>query len=538
MAKNPLFELYEAGTSVWLDYIRRSLMTSGELQRMIEEDAVVGMTSNPTIFEKAIGGSSDYDESIQKLVAAGVAGDDLFLSLMVEDIRMAADLLRPTYDRTQRKDGYISIAVPPGLANDTQGTIKMAHELFRRVGRPNIFVKIPATPEGLPAIEQCLADGVNINITLLFSVKVYEEVARAYLRALQRRLQAGQSIDVASVASFFVSRVDTAVDKLLEARIAAASDGPDRQRLQSLLGKAAVANAKLAYQSFNRLFNGPEFEELRAHGTRVQRCLWASTGTKNPHYSDVKYVEELIGHETVNTMPEQTLRAFKEHGEVRQSLDENVEGAQETMRQLAEIGIDIDRVTKDLELDGVKLFADSIAKLNAEIEKKKEALQRGSVGHYAASLGGLSVAVEGRLRQLDAQAVPRRIQEKDASLWKSDPGVQAEIKERLGWLTVVDQMEERVPDLLRLRDQLYQEGFTDVVLMGMGGSSLAPEVFRTTFGTGQGGLDLHVLDTTDPAAIIALQGSVDLKKTACIVASKSGTTNETLSHYQFFPVET
>ena len=538
MAKNPLFELYEAGTSVWLDNMRRSYITSGELQRMIDEDAVVGMTSNPTIFEKAIGGSSDYDESIQKLVAAGVAGDDLFLSLMVEDIQMAADLLKPIYDRTQRKDGYISIEVPPGLANDTEGTIKMAHELFRRVGRPNIFVKIPATPEGLPAIEQCLADGVNINITLLFSVKVYEEVARAYLRALQRRLQAGQSIDVASVASFFVSRVDTAVDKLLEARIAAASDGPDRQRLQSLLGKAAVANAKLAYQSFNRLFNGPEFEELRAHGTRVQRCLWASTGTKNPHYSDVKYVEELIGHETVNTMPEQTLRAFKEHGEVRQSLDENVEGAQETMRQLAEIGIDVDRVTKDLELDGVKLFADSIAKLKEEIEKKKEALQRGSVGHYTASLGGLSGAVDGRLRQLDDQAVPRRIQEKDASLWKSDPAAQAEIKERLGWLTVVDQMEERVPDLLRLRDELYQEGFTAAVLMGMGGSSLAPEVFRTTFGTGQGGLDLHVLDTTDPAAIIALQESVDLKKTAFIVASKSGTTTETLSHYQFFLVET
>src|SRR5712692_3504041 len=519
MAKNPLFELYEAGTSVWLDNMRRSYITSGELQRMIDEDAVVGMTSNPTIFEKAIGGSSDYDESLRKLIAAGVTGDELFLSLMIEDIQMAADVLKPVYDRTQ-------------------GTIAMAHQLYERVRRPNIFVKIPATPEGLPAIEQCLADGVNINITLLFSVKVYEQVARAYLRALQRRLRAGQSIDVASVASFFVSRVDTAVDKLLEARIAATSDGAERQRLQSLLGKAAVANAKLAYQAFTRLFNSPEFEELRDHGAWVQRCLWASTGTKNPNYSDVKYVEELIGPETVNTMPEQTLRAFKEHGEVRQSLEENVEGAQETMRQLAEIGIDMDRVTKDLELDGVKLFADSIAKLNAEIEKKEEALHRGSVGHYTASLGGLSRAVEGRLRQLDEQAVPRRIQEKDASLWKSDPAAQAEIEERLGWLTVVDQMEERVPDLLRLRAELRQEGFTNVVLMGMGGSSLAPEVFRTTFAAGQGGLAVHVLDPTDPAAIIALQESLDLEKTVFIVASKSGTTTETLSHYQFFLVET
>ncbi len=400
MAKNPLFELYEAGTSVWLDNMRRSYITSGELQRMIDEDAVVGMTSNPTIFEKAIGGSSDYDDSLRKLIAAGVTGDELFLSLMIEDIQMAADALKPVYDRTQRKDGYISIEVPPGLANDTQGTIAMAHHLYERVGRPNIFVKIPATPEGLPAIEQCLADGVNINITLLFSVKVYEEVARAYLRALQRRLRAGQSIDVASVASFFVSRVDTAVDKLLEARIAA-SDGPDRQRLQSLLGKAAVANAHLAYQAFKRRFNSPEFEELRDHGAWVQRCLWASTGTKNPNYSDVKYVEELIGPETVNTMPEQTLRAFKEHGEVRQSLEENVEGAQETMRQLAEIGIDMDRVTKDLELDGVKLFADSIAKLNAEIEKKEEALHRGSLGRQASPAGraGSAAAHPGKGRQ-------------------------------------------------------------------------------------------------------------------------------------------
>src|SRR5207245_4696035 len=232
----------------------------------------------------------------------------------------------------QGEDGYISIGLPPGLANDTQGTIKMAHQLYERVGRPNGFVKMPATPEGLPAIEQRLADGVNLNTTRPFAVKVYEEVARAYLRALQRRVRAGQSVDVVSVASFFVSRVDTAVDKLLEARIAATADGPERQRLQSLLGKAAVANAKLAYQVFNRLFNSPEFEELRTHGAWVQRCLWASTGTKNPNYSDVKYVEELIGPETVNTMPEQTLRAFEKHGDVRATVEDNAQRAQETVR--------------------------------------------------------------------------------------------------------------------------------------------------------------------------------------------------------------
>jgi transaldolase/glucose-6-phosphate isomerase len=329
MAKNALFELEEAGTSVWLDYIRRNLMTSGELQRMIDEDAVVGMTSNPTIFEKAIGGSSDYDEALRALVDRGLSNEDIFLSLMVEDIRMAADVLKPVYDQTKHKDGYVSIEVLPNVANDTKGTIGMAHDLFDRVKRPNVFVKIPATDEGLPAIEQCIADGININITLMFSVQVYEDVARAYIRGLQRRMREGKSVDIASVASFFVSRVDTAVDKLLEVKIASSKDPNEKTKLQNLLGKAAVANAKMAYKAFGRIFKEPEFAELRAKGASVQRCLWASTGTKNPHYSDVLYVEELIGPDTVNTMPQQTMMAFKEHGEVRPSLLENVAGAEQ-----------------------------------------------------------------------------------------------------------------------------------------------------------------------------------------------------------------
>src|SRR5437870_2488987 len=235
-------------------------MTSGELQRMIEEDAVVGMTSNPTIFEKAIGGSSDYDDALRALVEAGIPDEEIMLSLIVQDIQMAADVLKPVYDQTRHKDGYVSIEVLPRVADDTKGTIAMAHDLFDRVGRPNIFVKIPATDAGLPAIEQCIADGLNINITLMFSVEVYEEVARAFIRGLQRRLKQGNPVDIASVASFFVSRVDTAVDKLLEQKIAAATDPAERQRLQNLLGKAAVANAKLAYQAFQRIFNEPEFE--------------------------------------------------------------------------------------------------------------------------------------------------------------------------------------------------------------------------------------------------------------------------------------
>jgi len=534
MAKNPLFELYEAGTSVWLDYIRRSLMTSGELTRMIEEDAVVGMTSNPTIFEKAIGGSRDYDDALRDLVHAGITDEEIMLSLIVEDIKLAADVLKPVYEQTKHKDGYVSIEVLPRVADDTQGTIAMAHDLFDRVGRPNIFVKIPATDAGLPAIEQCIADGVNINITLMFSVKVYEDVARAFIRGLQRRMKDGHPIDVASVASFFVSRVDTAVDKLLDQKIAAATDPAERARLQKLMGKAAVANAKMAYEAFLRIFNGPEFGDLRAAGASVQRCLWASTGTKNPSYSDVMYVEELIGPETVNTMPQQTMMAFKEHGEVRPSLAENVEGARQVLRDLAAAGIDIDRVTSDLRVDGVKLFADSIDKLLEEIANKKRKLQQGSVGAHEAQLGALDGAVSTRLEQLERTAVVRRIAEKDAGLWKSNGSTQTEIRERLGWLQVADRMEERVPELEALRKELVGEGFTDLVLMGMGGSSLAPEVFRQTFGAPRAALNVHVLDTTDPAAISALEKAIDLRKTVFIVASKSGTTLETLSHYRHF----
>src|SRR5438477_3228860 len=535
MAKNPLFELYEAGTSVWLDYISRSLMTSGELKRMIEEDAVVGMTSNPTIFEKAISGSGDYDEALKRLIGGGKPDEDVMLSLIVEDIQAAADVLKPVYEQTKHKDGYISIEVLPRVAHDTNGTVAMAHELFDRVGRPNIFIKIPATKEGLPAIEQCIVDGININITLLFSVKVYEDVARAYLHGLQRRMKEGKPVDVASVASFFVSRVDTAVDKLLEQKIASAKDPAERDRLQRLLGKAAVANAKMAYQSFLRIFNEPEFAELRRKGASVQRCLWASTGTKNPNYSDVMYVEELIGPETVNTMPQQTMMAFKEHGEVRVSLLENLDGARQVLRDLATVGIDMDKVTYDLQVDGVKLFADSITKLLEEIANKKKRLKGGDVGAHEAQLGAIEGAVKTRLAQLEQAAVGRRIAEKDAGLWASNgSGEKEEIKNRLGWLQVADLMEERVSELEGLRNEMVAEGFTDCVVMGMGGSSLAPEVFRQTFGAPKGALNVHVLDTTDPAAIATLEQAIDLKRTVFIVASKSGTTLETLSHYRYF----
>ena len=535
MAKNPLYELTEQGTSVWLDNMRRSLVTSGQLQRMIDEDALQGMTSNPTIFEKAIGGSSDYDDTIRKLIAEGKSGEELMLDLVVEDIQLAADVMKPVYDRTQRKDGYISIEVLPRVANDTDATVAMAHDLFKRVGRPNIFVKIPATPEGLPAIERCIGDGLNINITLLFSVKVYEKVARAYIRGLQRRLHEGKPVDMASVASFFVSRVDSKVDAALEERIRAASTDQEKQRLQRLLGKAAIANAKLAYQVFKKVFGEPEFEELRREGARVQRCLWASTSTKNPHYSDVLYVEELIGPETVNTMPDQTLKAFREHGEVRPSLEENVDAARQLMRELDALGIDMEKVTYELEVEGVKAFGESVTKLLEELEEKVRRLQDGGAGpHETRPLGSLARPVQMRLESLQRDRAVQRLWDREPALWKPDRAGQGEIADRLGWLDVLERMEDCVPDLQRLTSELLSEGYRHAVLLGMGGSSLAPEVFHRTFGTAAEALELHVLDTTDPGAIQALQSSIAIDKTVFLVASKSGTTLETQSHYHYF----
>src|SRR5437764_4973109 len=410
MAKNPLFELAEAGTSVWLDYIRRSLITSGELQRMIEDDAVVGMTSNPTIFEKAIGGSSDYDQALRDLIDGDNKSDEeIMLGLIIEDIQMAADVLKPVYDRTKHKDGYVSIEVLPRVANDTTATITMAHDLWERVSRPNIFVKIPATDEGLPAIEQCIADGVNINITLMFSVKVYEDVARAYIRGLQRRAKAGKPVDIASVASFFVSRVDTAVDKLLEQKIAAASDPAERQRLQNLLGKAAVANAKLAYQAFQRIFNEPEFEALRSQGAQVQRCLWASTGTKNPHYSDVLYVDNLIGPETVNTVPPATYTAIRDHGKVALTLEQGLGECRALFKQLRAGGIDIKEVTEKLQNDGLAAFVTSFDTLAESIESKRDAILSGIHERLTASLGSYSDDVSTAIKEDVEGDVMRRI---------------------------------------------------------------------------------------------------------------------------------
>ncbi len=367
---NPLIRLQQLGQSPWHDNIRRQLLTSGALRRMVEEGDITGLTSNPTIFEQAIADSTDYDEDLHRLAREGKSAVEIFDALAIDDIRSAADVLATVFERTERKDGYVSIEVAPRLAGDTQATIREARRLWSTVNRPNLMVKIPATAAGVPAIEQSIADGLSINVTLIFSLKRYEEVMDAYLRGLIRRLESGQKIDrIASVASFFVSRVDTLVDKLLDERIAAGAEKKDL--LQSLKGKAAIANAKLAYAEFRRKFSTEAFAGLKNHGAGLQRPLWASTSTKNPAYPDVYYVEALVGPDTVDTMPPATLVAYKDHGNPEPRLEKDLDGARRVIDQLAEAGIGMDAVTKKLGQDGVASFAKSFDSLIAVVERRR-----------------------------------------------------------------------------------------------------------------------------------------------------------------------
>jgi transaldolase len=372
----PLAALAAQGQSVWLDFITRDLVRNGELQRMIEQDGLRGMTSNPTIFQKAIADGHDYDEQTKKLIQQGKDASQIFEALAIKDIQDACDLFRPLYDRTEGLDGYVSIEVSPKLARDTQGTIDEARRLWREVNRPNVMVKVPGAIEGAPAVKQLLTEGLNINITLLFSLKNHERVMWCYIEALEARLKQGQPINrIASVASFFVSRVDTLVDKLLDQQIKEADGNATKQeQLRSLQGKVAVANAKLAYARFREIFDGERFGALRAQGARVQRPLWASTSTKNPAYRDVLYVEDLIGPDTVNTLPPATIKAFEDHGVVRRTIDQGVDEARRTMAELDHAGISMDAVTQKLEDEGVELFAKSFDDLLAGVEQKRAAI--------------------------------------------------------------------------------------------------------------------------------------------------------------------
>ncbi|MFQ5802180.1 MAG: bifunctional transaldolase/phosoglucose isomerase [Candidatus Methylomirabilales bacterium] len=519
---NPLQALHAHGQSVWLDYIRRSLLTSGELGRLIKEDGLRGVTSNPAIFEKAITGSTDYTEILRALAPQYQDAKTLYEQVAIRDIQDATDVLKSVYEQTQRRDGYVSLEVSPHLAHDTQGTLEEARRLWQAVGRDNLMIKVPATPEGIPAIEQLISEGINVNVTLLFAQETYEHVAEAYIAGLGKRAaQGGDVRRVASVASFFISRIDTAIDAMLTTKLKTATNAGERALVRSLLGKVAIANGKLTYQRYQELFRGEEWQGLAHKGAQTQRVLWASTSTKNPNYRDVMYVEELIGPDTVNTIPPATFDAFREHGRVRASLTEGLEEAHDTMEALARVGISMTEVTDLLLKEGVRLFAEPFDKLLAAVDKTRQS-STASINRQTYTLpDGLAAAVRTVLDEWRAGEKVRRLWARDATLWTgTDEG------NWLGWLGITEDQLAQSQHLKSMAEEVRKTGFSHALLLGMGGSSLCPEVLAITFGRQAGFPEFHVLDSTDPAQVRSFEGKVDLANTLFIVSSKSGGTLE------------
>jgi transaldolase / glucose-6-phosphate isomerase len=527
---NPVKALETHGQAVWLDFLARGFVAKGDLKKLIDSDGVKGVTSNPAIFEKAIGSSDEYDGDIAKALKHGDRSvADLFEAVAVEDIQNAADVLRPVYDETHGGDGFVSLEVSPYLANDTKGTVAEARRLWKNVKRKNLMVKVPATEEGLPAIQTLIGEGISINITLLFSQEVYRQVVEAYLAGLEKYIaKGGDPSHVASVASFFVSRIDSAVDKQLSDKLAKANDPAEKERLANLMGQVAIANAKMAYQDYKKLFSGTRWERLAAKGAKPQRLLWASTGTKNKEYSDVLYVEELIGPNTVNTVPPATLDAFRDHGKVRNSLEEDVEDAASVLEELDRTGISLDAITAELVIDGVKLFADAADKLYGAVAHKRATALSGGIDPQKLSLGdGLGKAVAKSTEEWRASAKIRRLWSKDKSVWTGD-----DENKWLGWLDSPAKAD--IADYEDFAQRVKGQKFTDAVVLGMGGSSLGPEVLAETFQQMSGFPKLHVLDSTDPSQVRSMEQAVDIAKTLFIVSSKSGGTTEPNAMKDYF----
>ena len=529
--ENPLKLLQNFGQSVWLDYIRRNLITSGELQRLIDEDGLRGMTSNPAIFEKAIAGSTDYADILEKLHADGRSAGEIYEAIAIRDIQDAADLLLPVYKQTNRRDGYVSLEVSPKLARDTQASMDEARRLWKAVGRPNIMIKIPGTAEGVPAIQQMISEGININITLLFSQDAYVKVAEAFIAGLEA--YRGKDIGgIASVASFFVSRIDTLADTLITAKLKTVRNPQEEQPLRGLMGKVAIANAKQAYRLYGQIFAGDRWKALAARGAQTQRLLWASTSTKNPAYRDVMYVENLIGQDTVNTVPPATIDAFRDHGQVARTLDAELAAADKTMADLEKAGISMKAVTDQLLDEAIKLFDDAFDKLIAAVEQKKTepAKIKPKIECLRCDLPApLKQAVDATLKEWQANDKINRLWKGDSSLWTSD-----EEHKWLGWLHVAEDQVAHLQQLKDVANDVVQAGFQHALLLGMGGSSLCPEVLKMTFGKQPGHPELHVLDSTDPVQISAIEAEIDVAKTVFIVASKSGSTLEPNIFKQYF----
>ncbi len=509
-------KLTSLGQSIWYDNIERKLLENGGLQAMIDRGDIRGVTSNPSIFNAAIAKTNDYDSALVPLAWAGWDAEKIFWQLAIEDIKAACDAFAPLYEETNGGDGYVSLEVSPYIAHDTDATAAQAQQLWARVARPNLMVKIPATKEGIPAIRKATAAGVNVNVTLIFSLTRYAEVMDAYLSGLEDRAAAGHPIDhIASVASFFVSRVDSKVDPQLP-------DGSD------LKGKAAIANAKLAYDLYHQTFVGRRWENLKVKSARVQRPLWASTSTKNPDYPDTLYVDELVGPETVNTIPPKTLNAFKDHGTAEATLMRNLDEAQSAIDQLESAGISMDVVTQELEDEGVKSFADAFTQLLATIEERRK--------NAASSLGPLADSVSKRISQLDTDSVPARIWKHDPTLWATDEAGQNEVKIRMGWLTSTDKARKKMDEYLSFAKEIHNEKIERVLVLGMGGSSLTAEVFSSLLAAAKidAPLSLAILDSTDPAQVAQAAKDYPPDKSLYIVASKSGGTAEVMANFNYF----
>jgi transaldolase/glucose-6-phosphate isomerase len=533
MNKNPLLGLETFGQSVWLDFLRRNALDNGEIQGLINQDGVSGLTSNPSIFEKAIAGSHDYDNAIRSMALEGKSIEEIYEALTIEDIQRAADLFRPIYDRLESGDGFVSLEVSPKLAHDTAGTIAEARHLWTTVNRPNLLIKVPGTREGLPAIQQLIGEGINVNVTLLFGLPRYREVAEAYLVGLETLEAHDKPLTrIASVASFFLSRIDVLIDPALEKL--RMEGGPIVEIVAGLHGQVAIASARVAYQIYQEIFGSERFQKLSHQGAHSQRLLWASTSTKNPEYSDVKYVETLIGRETINTIPLETLNAYREHGKPASQLEEDTQEAYRVLEALRQAGVDLDASTQELEDEGVTKFSQAFEQLMAALKEKRSASLQEPVDRQTFVLGNYQKAVQERINDLEATHFRSRLWRKDPSLWKSDLKDQEEIRNALGWLYVAEKMEENLRELNAFKNEILNAGFRHVLHMGMGGSSLTPLVFARTFTPAGDALPLTVLDSTDPATILKIEKELPIADTLFIVASKSGTTAEPLAFGDYF----
>lgn len=520
-------KLEKIGQSLWYDNIQRSLLINGDLQKMINLGKIKGVTSNPSIFQKAISNSKDYDNTLKPMAWAGMDAESIFWRLAIEDIQKAADLFRPIYEQTQKKDGYVSLEVNPLFARDTAATIVEAQKLWDLVNRPNLMIKIPATKEGLPAIRKAISRGINVNVTLIFSIQRYAEVMDAYISGLEDRIAESNDLSsIASVASFFVSRLDTKIDGLLD-KLARNGQISEEKRID-LAGKAAIANTKLAYRLFEHKFSEKRVSILRAKGAQIQRPLWASTSTKNPEYRDVLYIEELIAPETVNTVPPSTLDAFYDHGNVDLTIHNNLDGAEKIFNELEALGISLNAVTLQLEEEGVKSFADAFTQLLDAVEQRRVTA--------VSELGSITPAVKDQISRLDKAKFVTRLYQKDATLWSKEKVDQVEIYERMNWLTAPWDSQEFSRDLHTLAQECKLLGYNHAVLLGMGGSSLAPEVLSLINGSGrdQTGLTLTILDSTDPEQVSLVEKAAPLENTIFLVASKSGTTAEINAFLAYF----